>query len=180
MTPAPPVRETLVTASSEETLEFGRRLAARLQPPLLLFLYGELGAGKTTLAKGIISGLGAAREEDVTSPTFTLVHEFRAPAPAHPSQSSPEHLLGRRSPQQPGEGGPLTRPIRVFHIDLYRIEGAAAFDSLGLDDLFAAPAIVLVEWPEKWTLRSDWPVLHIRLAAQEDGRHSIEISTDLG
>jgi tRNA A37 threonylcarbamoyladenosine biosynthesis protein TsaE len=61
---------------------------------------------------------------------------------------------------------------------LYRIEGPAALDSLGLDDLFASPAIVLVEWPEKWTLRSDWPILRIRLAALDGDRHSIELSRD--
>ena len=165
MTQTLPLRESVVTSSPEETLAFGRNLAGRLHPPLLLFLYGELGAGKTTLAKGIISGLGAGREEDVTSPTFTLVHEFRAPA----------------DPWQAGTRGgtlPAESPLRVFHIDLYRIEGTSAFDTLGLDDIFAAPAFVLVEWPEKWTLRSDWPVLRIRLAARDDGRHSLELSAD--
>ena len=140
----PLAARSTITASAEQTLAFGRRLAAELRPPLLVFLSGDLGAGKTTLAKGIISGLGAAREEDVTSPTFTLVHEFRG-------------------------------PVRVFHIDLYRIEGRADLHTLGLDDLFASPAIVLVEWPEKWSLPSDWPVLRIRLAALPDDRHSIEI-----
>ena len=164
MTFASPVRESLITASAEDTLEFGRRLAERLRPPLLIFLRGELGAGKTTLAKGIISGLRAAREEEVTSPTFTLVHEFRAPAGTGPASA------------EGGGGG--AAPLRVFHIDLYRIEGSAALDSLGLDDLFASPAIVLVEWPEKWSLRSDWPVVRIRLAALEDGRHSIDISAE--
>jgi tRNA threonylcarbamoyladenosine biosynthesis protein TsaE len=144
MSAAPLSAGTTLTASAEETLALGRRLARELRPPQLVFLSGELGAGKTTLAKGIISGLGAAREEEVTSPTFTLVHEFRG-------------------------------PVRVFHIDLYRIEGHADLQSLGLDDLFASPAIVLVEWPEKWTLASDWSVLRIRLAALDDSRHSIEI-----
>jgi len=144
MSPASLAPGTTFTASAEETLQFGRQLAREVRPPLLVFLYGELGAGKTTLAKGIVSGLGAAREEDVTSPTFTLVHEFRG-------------------------------PVRVFHIDLYRIEGRADLQSLGLDDLFASPAIVLVEWPEKWSILSDWPVLRIRLAALDDGRHSIQI-----
>src|ERR1700681_400608 len=65
-----------VSHSAEETIEQGRALARQLKPPVLVLLSGELGSGKTTLAKGIISGLGAAREEDVTSPTFTLVHEF--------------------------------------------------------------------------------------------------------
>jgi tRNA threonylcarbamoyladenosine biosynthesis protein TsaE len=137
--------QTIVTSSAEETMEAGRALARTLSPPLLVFLYGELGAGKTTLAKGIISGLGAAREEEVTSPTFTLVHEFRG-------------------------------PVRVFHVDLYRIEGPAQFSSLGLDDVFAQPAVVLVEWPEKWHLHVDWPILRIHLSALDDARHQIAIS----
>jgi tRNA threonylcarbamoyladenosine biosynthesis protein TsaE len=135
----------LLTASAEETLAAGRGLARELRPPLLVFLSGDLGAGKTTLAKGIISGLGVAREDEVTSPTFTLVHEFRG-------------------------------PVRVFHIDLYRIEGHADLLTLGLDDIFAAPAIALIEWAEKWTLPSDWPVLRIHLSVLDDERHSIAIA----
>jgi tRNA threonylcarbamoyladenosine biosynthesis protein TsaE len=66
----------VATHSPEETLALGRALARELQPPCLVLLEGELGSGKTTLAKGIVGGLGAAREEDVTSPSFTLVHEY--------------------------------------------------------------------------------------------------------
>jgi hypothetical protein len=65
-----------ISHSSEETIAQGREIAAKLRPPMIVMLSGELGSGKTTLTKGIISGLGAAREEDVTSPTFTLVHVF--------------------------------------------------------------------------------------------------------
>jgi tRNA threonylcarbamoyladenosine biosynthesis protein TsaE len=65
-----------VTHSPEETIAFGRALAAGLNPPCLVLLKGDLGSGKTTLAKGIVAGLGAAKEEEVTSPTFTLVHEY--------------------------------------------------------------------------------------------------------
>jgi tRNA threonylcarbamoyladenosine biosynthesis protein TsaE len=65
-----------VTHSPEETIAKGREIAAGLRPPVMVMLSGELGSGKTTLTKGIISGLGAAPEEDVTSPTFTLVHVF--------------------------------------------------------------------------------------------------------
>jgi tRNA threonylcarbamoyladenosine biosynthesis protein TsaE len=63
------------TRSEEETIQLGRRIAARLPRRAVVLLVGNLGAGKTTLAKGIVSGLGAARPEDVTSPTFTLIHE---------------------------------------------------------------------------------------------------------
>jgi len=66
----------IVTHSPEETMALGRELAAELQPPCLVLLKGDLGSGKTTLAKGIVAGLGAAKEEEVTSPTFTLVHEY--------------------------------------------------------------------------------------------------------
>jgi len=66
----------IVTHSPEETVAFGRKLAKDLQPPCWVLLQGELGSGKTTLAKGIVSGLGAAQPEEVTSPSFTLVHEY--------------------------------------------------------------------------------------------------------
>ena len=64
------------THGEEETIELGRRIAATLPKRAVVLLIGNLGAGKTTLAKGIISGLGAAEPEDVASPTFTLIHEY--------------------------------------------------------------------------------------------------------
>ena len=64
------------THGEDETIELGRRIAATLPTRAVVLLIGNLGAGKTTLAKGIISGLGAAEPEDVTSPTFTLIHEY--------------------------------------------------------------------------------------------------------
>ena len=124
-----------VTRSPEATTEFGRELTARLRAPMLLLLSGELGAGKTTLAKGIISGLGAAKEDDVTSPTFTLVHVFKRQADG----------------------------LKIYHVDLYRISGFADLESLGLEDALAESAIMIVEWPGKLTLRTDWPVVRIHL-----------------
>src|SRR5580693_5000578 len=70
------VPEELITHSAEETTQWGREFAKRLSPPSLVLLTGDLGTGKTTLTKGIVSGLGAASENDVTSPTFTLVHVY--------------------------------------------------------------------------------------------------------
>lgn len=64
------------TRSEEETIELGRRIAAALPKRAVVLLIGNLGAGKTTLAKGIISGLGASVPEDVSSPTFTLIHDY--------------------------------------------------------------------------------------------------------
>src|SRR6266478_3401763 len=86
-----------VSHSSEETIVKGREIAGKLRPPVIVMLSGELGSGKTTLTKGIISGLGAAREEDVTSPTFTLVHVFHN-----------DSLAGSNSPtRQPADAKPV-------------------------------------------------------------------------
>lgn len=139
--------QEFVTSSPEETVACGRKLSSELKPPVLVLLSGELGAGKTTLAKGIIAGLGAAREEDITSPTFTLVHEFS------------------------GSGS------RVYHVDLYRIEGPKDLESLGLADLLSRPAVVLVEWPEHLVFRTDWPLVQVRLEQAADDSRRIRICT---
>jgi len=112
-------RET-TTHSAQETIEFGRTLADVLAPPKLVLLRGDLGAGKTTLVKGIASAFGAANEEDVTSPTFTLVHEYRGPQ------------------------------ATLYHIDLYRIDTPRQLETLGLDDLIAENSVLLIEWGEKF------------------------------
>jgi tRNA threonylcarbamoyladenosine biosynthesis protein TsaE len=67
---------TEITRSEEETVELGRRIARELPRRAVVLLIGNLGAGKTTLAKGIVSGLGAAPVDEVSSPTFTLIHEY--------------------------------------------------------------------------------------------------------
>jgi tRNA threonylcarbamoyladenosine biosynthesis protein TsaE len=121
------------THSFEETIARGRELGATLEPPVLILLTGDLGAGKTTLTKGIAGGFGAAREEEITSPTFTLVHRYS----------------GGRAP--------------VYHIDLYRIGDTRDFDTLGLEDVFSENAIVIVEWPDRMKLRTDWPIIRIQL-----------------
>jgi len=75
---------TYRTSSAEETIELGRRIGRALTAPRLVLLIGDLGAGKTTLTKGIIEGLGAGAQEEVTSPTFALMHEFgEAPKTYH-------------------------------------------------------------------------------------------------
>jgi tRNA threonylcarbamoyladenosine biosynthesis protein TsaE len=126
------VSEEIITHSAEETIAWGKQLAEKLQPPLLILLSGELGSGKTTLTKGIVSGLHAATEDEVTSPTFTLVHEY-------------------------GTGK------KVFHGDLYRIESFHDFETLGLEDIFVHPAIIILEWSEKFPLKAPWPQLRLRL-----------------
>lgn len=141
-------RDTL-TQSSEETIQQGREIGARLKPPVLVLLSGELGAGKTTLTKGIVSGLGAAREDDVTSPTFTLVHRYAGAA-------------------------------RVYHVDLYRIGDFHDLETLGLEDLFSEHAVVIVEWPERFTLRTDWPVVRIHLSHISENARRIAVSDESG
>ncbi|MGC0771320.1 MAG: tRNA (adenosine(37)-N6)-threonylcarbamoyltransferase complex ATPase subunit type 1 TsaE [Candidatus Acidiferrum sp.] len=124
--------EEIITHSSEETTNWGREFAKRLKAPVLVLLTGELGSGKTTLTKGIVAGLGAAREEEVTSPTFTLVHVYGNSA-------------------------------KVYHADLYRIESFHDFETLGLEDVFAKPAVVILEWSERFPRPSPWPQVRIRL-----------------
>jgi tRNA threonylcarbamoyladenosine biosynthesis protein TsaE len=152
-----PVQE-FVTHSAEETIALGREISKQLRPPILVLLRGDLGSGKTTLTKGIISGLGAAREEDITSPTFSLVHEFHVPGSPEPKRLPPSQV-----------GAP--HPCKVYHVDLYRVENFHDLESLGLEDAFIEKAIVIIEWPERFTLRTDWPTVEIRLDhAGEDVR----------
>jgi tRNA threonylcarbamoyladenosine biosynthesis protein TsaE len=132
-----------ITHSSDETIAKGREIAAKLTAPVLVLLSGDLGSGKTTLTKGIISGLGAAREEDVTSPTFTLVHVFQNSNAAAPGANAPWS--------------------KVYHVDLYRVENFHDLESLGLEDALAERAIVIIEWSERFTFRSDWPRVEIHL-----------------
>ncbi|HEV7402159.1 MAG TPA: tRNA (adenosine(37)-N6)-threonylcarbamoyltransferase complex ATPase subunit type 1 TsaE [Chthoniobacteraceae bacterium] len=110
---------SIISHSAAETFEFGRTLAASLEGGEIIALCGDLGAGKTHLCKGIAAGLGADADE-VTSPTFTLVHEYR--------------------------GGRLP----VFHFDFYRLESEAEALAVGLDDYLAAGGVVLIEWADKF------------------------------
>lgn len=97
--------------------DWGERFGRDAAVPLVVALQGDLGAGKTTLARAICRGFGVA--DDVTSPTFALVHEYAAP----------------RAP--------------VYHLDLYRLDGPRDLTNLGWDDIMSDRALVLVEWPER-------------------------------
>ena len=125
-------RYDIVTQSPEETMAFGRELAKVAAPPSLVLMTGELGAGKTVLTKGIVTGLGAAPESEVTSPTFALVHEYSGAK-------------------------------KVYHIDLYRIEGLRDLATLGLEDMLAQDATVIVEWGEKFESNLRVPRLEVHL-----------------
>ncbi len=116
----------LRTRSEAGTLGLGQLLTELLLPPKLVILRGDLGAGKTTLVKGMASALGAADADGVTSPTFTLVHEYRA-----------HEYKGRKT--------------RIFHLDLYRIETEAELENVGVWEIAdAGDALVLVEWGDRF------------------------------
>jgi len=112
------------TKSGPDTVEVGRKLVKILKPPQLLLLRGELGTGKTTLVKGIAQALDAAEPDEVTSPTFTLVHEY--------------------------DGAREGKPIKLFHLDVYRLEGERQLETLGLEELLTPDSLVLVEWGDKF------------------------------
>jgi len=143
------VRE-ITTHSADETIAFGRTLAALLAPPKLVLLRGDLGAGKTTLVKGIAAAFEAAPEEDVTSPTFTLVHEYR---------------------------GPRTN---LYHIDLYRIDTQRELDTLALDDLRGEDSILLVEWGEKFPRLVRERDVEIALEREGENGRRIRVSYNAG
>jgi tRNA threonylcarbamoyladenosine biosynthesis protein TsaE len=140
-----------ITHSAEETVALGRSLAELLAPPKLVLLRGDLGAGKTTLVKGIAEAFQAASAEDVTSPTFTLIHEYRGPF------------------------------ANLFHIDLYRIDTSRQLETLGLDDLISADSILLLEWGDKFERFKRERDVEIALARVDekgsDNNRRIQITT---
>ncbi len=136
-----------ITHSAEETVALGRKLAPTLKSARMVILRGDLGAGKTTLVKGIAEGLHAASQDDVTSPTFTLIHEFRGPE------------------------------VNLFHVDLYRVDTLRELDTLGLDELFAEDDnLVLLEWGEKFPRFVRERDVEIRLERQEDQERKIRVT----
>lgn len=134
------------THSEEETVELGRRLAGMLTPPRIVVLRGDLGSGKTTLVKGIAEGFEAAAQEDVTSPTFTLVHEYRGPK------------------------------ANVYHIDLYRVDTARELETLGIDDLISENSVLLIEWGEKFARFERERDIEIRLERLGENDRRVRVS----
>ncbi len=137
----------VITNSPEETIALGRTLRELLTPPKLVLLRGDLGAGKTTLVKGIAAAFEAAPEEDVTSPTFTLIHEYRGPN------------------------------ATLYHIDLYRIDTPRELETLGLDDLRNDDSILLIEWGEKFPRFTREREVEIHLERQGESKRRITISS---
>jgi tRNA threonylcarbamoyladenosine biosynthesis protein TsaE len=140
--------ETFITNSAEETIALGAKLAPMLRDARIVLLHGELGAGKTTLVKGIAEAFHAAAQEDVTSPTFTLIHEYRGP---------------KRT---------------LYHIDLYRIDTERELATLGLEDLSNEEgALLLIEWGEKFERLKTLRDLEIVLERTGDTSRKISISS---
>ncbi len=114
----PPLAEHGRLACSEsELISWGERFGKGARPPLIVTIAGDLGAGKTTLVQAICRGYGVT--DEVTSPTFALVHQYSA----------------SRSP--------------VFHLDLYRLKSVDELTNIGWDETMAENALVLIEWPER-------------------------------
>ena len=137
----------IITHSSDETIAFGRTLSSVLAPPKIVLLRGDLGAGKTTLVKGISQAFDAAPEDEVTSPTFTLVHEYRGPR------------------------------VRVYHIDLYRIDTDRELDTLGLEDLCEPDNVLLIEWGEKFARYANHRDVEIRIERLGENERRITVES---
>ncbi len=134
---------TFTTRNEEETIALARELARQWTPPLCVLLIGNLGAGKTTFAKGVAEGLGAAPADEISSPTFALIHEH-------------------------GDG-------RLYHVDLYRLDTAAEVASLGLEEILARSAVVLLEWAERFPELLPEERIEIRIEPQADEARLIEV-----
>ena len=113
----PLAAEGHLALTERELVDWGSRLGRQIDPPLFITVDGDLGAGKTTLVRAICNGYGV--RDEVTSPTFAIVHQYEAP----------------KSP--------------VYHIDLFRLETPSALQNIGWDDIVQADALVLVEWPRR-------------------------------
>jgi tRNA threonylcarbamoyladenosine biosynthesis protein TsaE len=136
-----------ITQSPEETIALGRTLAGMLTPPKLVVLRGDLGAGKTTLVKGIAEAFQSASADDVTSPTFTLIHEYRGPE------------------------------ATLYHIDLYRVDTPRQLETLGIDDLITDNSILLIEWGEKFARFERERDVEIAMERVSENERQVRIST---
>jgi tRNA threonylcarbamoyladenosine biosynthesis protein TsaE len=135
-----------VSGSPSQTMRLGERLGRLLHGGEVICLEGNLGSGKTCLAQGIGRGWGAS--DDLTSPTFTLIHELRRPQDK----------------------------ARLYHIDLYRIEKEAEAWMLGLTDLMDTTASVLIEWPERAPSLLPSDRLWIKLEYLDDTRRRMSFN----
>ncbi|UCF96422.1 MAG: tRNA (adenosine(37)-N6)-threonylcarbamoyltransferase complex ATPase subunit type 1 TsaE [Spirochaetaceae bacterium] len=134
--------------SAEQTMELGAEIGRRLGRGDVVALHGPLGAGKTTLVKGIARSLGIV--ESVTSPSFTLIAEY--------------------------EGMQEERPLVLYHVDLYRISHAQEIADLGIEEILNGEGICVIEWAEKAAEFLPDSAIHVDITIKEGGERSVEIS----
>lgn len=130
--------------SPEQTVRFGARLGELLRKGDVVTLSGELGAGKTTFISGLSRGWGSS--DQVTSPTFVLVNEYRRP-----------------------DG------LRLWHLDAYRLASGQEALDLGLDDLLAADGLMVIEWPERIADVLPAECLKVHLGWVDHSRRSLRV-----
>ena len=132
----------IISSSVEATVAAGRELGRAAQAQDVFALVGDLGAGKTLLVKGLVDGLGC--EIQVTSPTFTLIHEY--------------------------EGGRLP----VYHFDFYRLETPAAASRLGLDEYLFGGGVCVIEWADRFRELMPANTQWISISLRENGERVID------
>lgn len=125
---------SIITSSEEETRAYGKALASSIRPGDILCIEGDLGAGKTTFSKGLISALTGTDENSIQSPTFIYFNMY--------------------------EGYDLT----VCHFDLYRLEDFEKFKQLGFMDYLDSPYVCIIEWPCKITPLLPSTCLHLNIS----------------
>jgi tRNA threonylcarbamoyladenosine biosynthesis protein TsaE len=135
---------TTISHSAEETMAHGRALGAALRRGDVLGLCGDLGAGKTHFVKGLATALGA--DADVTSPTFTLIHEY----------------IGGRLP--------------LYHFDFYRLDDEDDALKIGLDEYIEGDGVCVIEWADKFPGLLPAHTQWLRFSHREDGARIIEQS----
>jgi len=140
-------QRTVFSLSEDETIDLGRALGRGLKGGELVLLEGDLGLGKTVFARGIAVGLGVD-PEDVASPSFTLVREYRS---------------GR---------------LPMFHVDLYRIDEAEEIGTLGIEEIVAAGGVVVVEWGDKLPPYLKRGASIVRIYDLGEGSRRLEIATE--
>jgi tRNA threonylcarbamoyladenosine biosynthesis protein TsaE len=134
-----------LSRSPEETMKIGRELARSLSVPGVVLLRGNLGAGKTTLTRGIAQGLGLSDPNLVSSPSFTLVNVYQGDCP-------------------------------IYHVDLYRLDGARDLYSIGIDDFLGKEGVSIIEWAERLVFPFEGAV-EIMIEDSGDDRRILRISS---
>jgi tRNA threonylcarbamoyladenosine biosynthesis protein TsaE len=107
----------IISHTSQQTLDLGKRIGKAVSSQFAIALTGDLGAGKTTLVQGLAKGLGVNEGYYITSPTFNIINEYPA------------------------------EKFRLCHLDLYRLDNADELEYIGFDDLMGSDTVIVVEWP---------------------------------